>query len=231
MTTGVPEVLPELGPLLGRLLAPPAEKFPAEAALDQVRLDLLTKLFERAGAARDFISLGDEPAARSALGGAVWLDVWGQAVAAAARTVSREIELRVREAAAVSRYPARRLATALPDAEAQRLLAARLSAAGIGLEEAAERLSEPSRPWHETLRRVAGELEASWERLLATARAELESWDGRAAVIGAWRRPWRPLLIVSALLLALATWLGLVLGGYLGAPTWLRPLTDWVWNL
>ena len=231
MISDEPALLPELGPLLGRLVAAPAEQAPLETAFDQIRLELLTELFDRARAARDFLALGDSPAGRAALGGAVWLEVWGRAVAAVSRTLSVEIQRRLREAAALSRFPARRLAVALPDPEAQRLLAARLSAAGIGLEEAAERLGDSSRPWPEALRRIGGELEASWERLLATARGELTIWAGKAAAIAAWRRPWRPLLIASALLLLLASWLGLVLGGYLAAPSWLRPLTNWVWNL
>jgi hypothetical protein len=60
---------------------------------------------------------------------------------------------------------------------------------------------------------------------------ELELWDRRASAIRAWRRPWFPLLLTGAVLLAAAAWLGLVLGGYLPAPAWLRPFTDWVWNL
>ena len=232
MITGASNVqLPELGPLLGRMIAPPAEKTPVDAALDQIRLDLLTELFDRARAARDFLALGDAAGARSALGGSVWRDVWDRAAASASATVSREVEQRLREAAAVSRYPAKRLARSLPDAEARRLLAARLSAAGIGLEEATERLGDSARPWPEALRRVSGELEASWERLLAGAHAELTSWEAPVATIRSWRRPWRPLLLVSGILLVIALWLGLVLGGFLAAPGWLRPLTDWVWSL
>jgi transcriptional regulator with XRE-family HTH domain len=231
VTTGIPELLPELGPLLGRLVAPPAERAPIEASFDQVRLELLSTLFDRAREARDLLAGGDEPAAHSALGGGVWLGLWEQAVSAVTRAVSGEIELRIREAATLSRYPRKRLAAALPDAEALRLLAARLSATGIELEAALERLGELSRPWQEELRRAAGELEASWERLLATAREELLTWDQLAATIRVWRRPWQPLLLVSAVLLGLASWLGLVLGGYLSAPGWLRPSTDWAWKL
>lgn len=226
-----PLLLPELGPLLGRLVGPPAEQSPIDAELDQIRLDLLTQLFERGRAARDVLSRGDSAAARAALGGGVWLDVWGHAVTAVTRALSEETQRRLREAAALSRYPARRLTQALPDAETLRLLAARLSATGMGLEEAALRMGEAAFPWLEGLRRMGGELEASWELLLAAARAELASLDARAAAIAAWRRPWRPFLIVTAVVLSLLVWLGLVLGGYLVAPEWLRPLTNWVWNL
>jgi hypothetical protein len=231
MTTRASAGLPELGSLLGGLISPPGEKSPVEASFESVRLDLLTALFDRAGAARELLRTGDEPGARSALGGPLWLEAWEQAVTAAARAVSAEIERRIREAAAETRFPPKRIAARLPDAEERRVLAARLSAAGIGLEAAIELLSEPSRPWTETLRRVAGELEAAWDQLLITARTELERWEPRATAVRGWRRSWRPLTIAAAILLPLATWMGLILGGYLHAPGWLRPFTNWVWNL
>lgn len=226
-----PLVLPELGPLLGRLIPPPGEKSAPEAALDGVRFELLSALFEKAAAARARLSSGDEPGARSALGAAAWLDAWERAVHSAVRTVLEEIERGLRSSAQGSRYPPKRLASALPDAEERRLLAARCSAAGAGLEEAVERLDDSACPWDLALRRAAGELEDAWERLLAVARTELELWGARAAEIRAWRRPWRPLVLAGTILLALATWLGLVLGGYLPVPSWLRPLTNWFWNL
>ncbi|HEV8151183.1 MAG TPA: hypothetical protein VGP61_13455 [Gemmatimonadales bacterium] len=232
MSAGAPQdVLPELGPMLGRLVLPPGEKTPFDAALDGVRLELLTQLFERAAAARALLDSGDGPGARAVLGESTWLSLWEHAVAAATRVLLEEIERRLRDAAAASRYPGKRLTGVLPDAEERRVLAARLSAAGVGLEEGVERLAPGSQSWNEALRRVAGELDAAWERLEATAHAELRQWTRRAAELHAWRRPWWPLLLVGAVLLTLAGWLGLVLGGYLPAPGWLSPLTNWVWNL
>jgi hypothetical protein len=231
MTARAPAGFPELGSLLGGLISPPGEKSPVEAGFEGVRLDLLTALFDRAGAARDSLQAGDDAGARSALGGPAWLEAWEHAVSDITRTVSEEIERRIRAAAAESRFPATRIAGKLPDAEERRVLAARLSAAGIALEASLELLSDASRPWSETLRRVAGELEAAWDQLLATARSELERGEARAAEVRRWRRSWRPLIIVAAVLLPLATWMGLVLGGYLRAPAWLRPFSDWVWNL
>jgi hypothetical protein len=223
--------LPELGPLLGQLVAAPVEQASPLASLAVARLDLLSALFVRAGAARALLAQGDEPAARAALGKAAWLAVWEETVAEAGKGIIDECARRLRESARVSRYPAKRLASALPDAEARRMLAARLSAAGIGLEETTSLLDDDSRDWAEALRRVSGELQAAWDRLSDTATSELEHWERRAAEIRAWRRPWLPLLLVGTLLLALAIWLGLVLGGYLPAPGWLSPLTRWIWSL
>ena len=223
--------LPELGPLLGRLLAPPAEPSAVLAGLEPVRLELLSALFDKAAVARARLSAGDESGARAALGPAGWLEVWEQAVASTARSVAAEQERRLRDAAILSKYPAKRLAAALPDAEERRLLAGRLSAAGSGLEESVLLLEDGSRPLPEALRRVSGELQSAWDRLTATALREIERWERRAGEIRAWRRPWLPLVIAGTLLLATALWLGLVLGGYLAVPGWLRPFANWVWNL
>ena len=233
--TGTPlpstHTLPELGPLLGTLVASPVELPAGRAVLEEARIELLSKLFDRAGAARAALTRGDEAAARKALGPGSWLEVWERAVALAARNLGQEIERRLRHAAAESRFPRKRVAAMLPDAEERRMIAARLSAAGMALEDAVPLLDNPARAWDETLRRVAGELEAAWDRLVATALHELEPWDRKAMEIRIWRRSWLPLVIAGLVGLALAVWLGLVFGGIIPAPGWLRPLTDWLWNL
>jgi len=223
--------LPELGPLLGALVAAPVELPAGRAVLEEARVELLSRLFEKAGTARAALAKGDETAARKALGPSSWLEAWERAVATAARSLGQEIERRLRHAAAESRYPRRKMAALLPGAEERRILTARLSAAGMGLEDAVPLLDNPARAWEESLRRVAGELEAAWDLLVASALRELEPWDRRAMEIRMWRRSWLPLVIAGGLGLALAVWLGLVLGGIIPAPGWLRPLTDWVWNL
>jgi hypothetical protein len=222
--------LPELGPLLGKLIAAPAVASPEAAELDRIRLELLTGLFEAAAGARELLARGDAAGARAALGAPAWLGPWERAVAEATGLLQREAARRLREAAAASRYPARRLAAELPDEEDRRVLGARLSANGIALEEAVERLDDPARDWQESIRVVAGELEAAWGRLGAQAHDELTRADRRANAIAAWRRPWGPFLILAAVVLAGATWLGLVLGGYLTAPRWLRPVAEWLWS-
>ena len=223
--------LPELGPLLGRLIEFPAELAPAEAALDAARVQMLTTLFEHAGSARELLTRGNTPGARTALDRAAWLAAWERAVADAGSAITTEITHRLREAASVSRFPARRLPPLLPGPEERRVLAARLSAAGIGLEAAVAQLEDASVVWSDALRRTAGELEAAWEQLVTTAHQELTTWDLRATEIRRWKRPWTPLVASGFLLLGFTTWLGLVLGGYLPVPGWLRPLARWFWNL
>lgn len=231
MAGASPTAVPELGPMLGRLAAGWPDRAGGFAGLDAVRLDLVSALFDAAGSARARLAAGDPGGAAGALGPAAWLEAWERAVGAAGGAVSSEIARRLREAAAVSRFPAARLSAALPGEEDRRILQARLSAAGIGFEEAVSGLTSGRLPWEEALRHAAGELESSWERLAIAAQRELTVWDTRAAAIRDWKRPWTPLVVAGVLALAFAGWLGLVLGGYLPAPGWFRPVAEWVWNL
>jgi hypothetical protein len=212
----------ELGPWLGRLVTPPEPPTPAEALLSEVRLQFLTAVFGRTD----------------------WLIAWQAAVSGAATLVAAEAETRVRQAGSESRFPARRLRQSLLTDEDREILNARLSAAGIGLETLVTRLgSRLMGPLAETqerstrqvedaghLRMICGELEVAWDRLIHTANEELSKADRLAGEIRDWRRPLAPLLAGGLLLLAGATWAGLVLGGYLRAPGWFLPIAEWVWS-
>lgn len=222
--------VPELGPLLGRLAAPDGAEV-RNRALEPVRLEMLSALFDHAGRARDLLAAGDGTAARAALGRDAWLAIWEGAVRDAADVVMTSVERRLRDAAAVSRIGSARLATRLPTPEDRRILIARLSSAGIELERTARDEGVSADEWTEGLRRAAGELNAAWERLAGLAHEEIGAWNRRARVVEAWRRPWRPLVITGTASLLILGWLGLVLGGYLPAPSFLRPLTEWYWSL
>lgn len=228
--TPIPPALPELGPLLGDLAAPdsPASR---DGELEPVRQELISALFDQAGRGRELLAAGDEAAARAALGRDVWIAVWEKAVAGAASAVLAGIERRLHDAAAISRMPGKRAAGLLPTPEERGMLTARLASAGIGLEEVTRELGNPAIAWPDAIRRTAGELTGAWDRLRALARKEHEFWDRRTAIAREWRRPWRPLIVLGLGLLAGAIWLGLVLGGYLPAPAFLRPLAEWYWSL
>lgn len=212
----------ELGPWLGRLVTPPEPPTAAEALLSDVRLQLLTAVFGRTE----------------------WLTSWQAAVSRAAPLIAAEAETRVRQAGWESRFPARRLRQSLPADEDREILLARLSAAGIGLETVVSRLAARLMgPLAETqerstreledaghLRMVCGELEVAWDRLISTANEELAKADRIAAEIRSWRRPLAPLLVGGTLLFAAATWVGLVLGGYISTPGWFLPVAELVWS-
>ena len=212
----------ELGPWLGRLVTPPEPATAAEVLLSEVRLQLVTDVFGRIE----------------------WLAAWQTAVSRAATLVATAAESRIRDAALESRFPARRLLPMLPTQEDREILLARLSAAGIGLETLVSRsASRPMGRLADTqerstleledaghLRMICGELEVAWDRLIKTADEELSRGDRIAGEIRSWKRPLAPLLIGGTLLLGAATWVGLVLGGYVGAPGWFLPVAEWVWS-
>ena len=229
--TGAPVLpsLPELGPFLGHLATAdaPASRDPE---LEPVRLAMLSALFQRAGRVRALLADGDAEGARAVMSPEVWLGIWEGAVAGAAEALLSGIERRLRDAAAGSRIRPRKVAALLPGAEDRRILDARLASAGIGLEQTLLELAKPGLEWDESLRRTAGELTGAWDQLVALARQERGFWERRVADVRAWRRPWRPLLLTGAALLLLAVWVGLVLGGYLPVPAFLRPLTEWYWS-
>jgi hypothetical protein len=222
--------IPELGPLLGTLVEPP-DHDGEEAALDQTRLAMVDAVFARAAQARRHLAQGEEETARTALGGSAWLEIWDGAAARSAATLIERTERRMREAAAYSRFPARRLAVQLPSAEDRAVLTAKLNAAGMGLEAAGPALDAWGAEWDQAARRAAGELEQAWQRLVRTAEDEMSIWDRRIEDIRTWRRPWLPLVVGGGIALGLGAWLGLVFGGYLPVPGPLRPFAEWVWSL
>lgn len=223
-------MITEIGPFLGHLASPDAPGS-RDPELEPVRLQLLTSLFQRAGASRVRFAEGDVGGGRAALSREAWLGVWDEAVKGAVAALLSGLERRLREAAAVSRIGSKKMAALLPGTEDRRILAARLASAGTGLEDATLELSRPGPEWDESIRRTAGELTAAWDQLLLLARQERDVWDRRVADVKAWKRPWRPLVLTATALLLIAGWLGLVLGGFLPVPGLLRPLTDWYWSL
>jgi hypothetical protein len=225
------EPLPELGPYLGRL-ADPAPRFDPEAIkLDDVRLALVTDLFERARATRDRLAAADVTGARMALGRTAWLELWNRAVDGAAAEVLAAVDHRVQFVGKTRRLSPQRIRALLPDPDDRAVLRARLEAAGIELEELiAAAPPERGDRWVETVARLARELEASWDRLEAVAREEIGHWERRLAALPA-PGPARWQWVVAALAALIAGWLGLGIGGYLTLPSWLDRLRDWFWSL
>jgi hypothetical protein len=66
--------------------------------------------------------------------------------------------------------------------------------------------------------------------LAAGAREEQDRWKAEIERVRAWRRPTLVLWLLSAAILAAATYLGLVLGGFLPVPSPLRPLAEFWWS-
>ncbi len=145
--------------------------------------------------------------------------------------VSRHLEA---EARAVRMPRRQRARVGVNDAE-RSALAARLGSAGANLVPALDDLEEHARraeratglepnavaEWQYALNLAARRLEEAWLELEETVERESATWMQAASRISAWRRPVWPVVVGGSLLLAAASWLGLVLGGYVEPPQWL----------
>lgn len=200
-------VTPSLAAQLGRIAAPPHG-----APFESVRLALLEALIT----ARHEGSLTHE----------TWQRAFDHAARSLRLRVIEHAERELRAAAAQSRFPRRRLAALLPDAEAADALLHRLLAEGIPLERF-ERQSDTDEMRH----RRALAMEAAWEGAAAIAKAESLRWSGVAATVAAWRRPTAPVWVASALLLGGSLLVAAWLGGELPAPEWFDPIGRIFWGL
>ncbi|HEX6105585.1 MAG TPA: hypothetical protein VFZ26_08380 [Gemmatimonadales bacterium] len=230
-------IVPELGPSLGRLVVPPVEgeEGPLGARLDDIRLRLVTGVFDLAGAARSFAATGDPQGATSSLNRAALLGLYERAVATAAERIGSTVNARLESAAAESRYPAPRLRGLLVTPDDTRAIAARLGSGGAGFVAALDALEQAGRGrpdpriWQEALLAAARRLESAWLALEETAEAEQRRWLGEVMRVKAWRRPAWPLWLITAAILAVAGYLGLLVGGYLPVPEPLAEFVGWWW--
>ena len=240
-------LFPELGPSLGRLVDPPlirGDRGSLDLVLDDIRLDLVTGIFELAGAARSFAASGDRQGAIASLSRVAWLDLWERAVAAAAERLAEVVNAKLSEAAMESRLPTRQLEAFRLKAEDVRAITSRLGSGGASFVSALDALEQtvPSasasgirgwagqEEWQRALAAAARRLEAAWLALSAGAWAEQDRWKVEIDRARAWRRPAWPLWLISVSVLAAATYLGLVLGGYLPVPPPLSPLAEFWWS-
>jgi hypothetical protein len=222
--------LPELGPALGRLVHP-ASGSPVDRLLAPVRLSLVTRLLESAGAARGALAGGDEAAARAALSPAAWAAMWDSAAEQAAAILTRRLDERLLGAAAAARMPAWRADRHRVTVAEHRGIHARLGAGAGALLRSAGELDRVSSPgWSGQVMAAARRLESAWSALTAAAERELAEWESDIEAVAAWRRPRWPLWTFTAAVFALALWSGLVLGGYLPVPAPLHPAAEFVWG-
>lgn len=212
--------VPELGPTLGRLTAPrPAagQAGFAHALLTPVRLALATEVME----------LGATRLSASALAGA-----WDRAVTDAADRLAPEVRARLAAAAAEARLPRRRARAADPSAGELAAMRRRLEAPAAPFREALAALGSDPAAFPPRADRLGGalrRLDTAWAGLEEAAARELAAWDAEAEELRGWRRPAWPMGLLAAGVLALAGYVGLVLGGYVPVPGWLRPLAEWWW--
>jgi hypothetical protein len=242
-----PWSVPELGPSLGRLADPPAvpsNSSTTDVMLEDIRLNLVSGIFDMAGAARSFMAAGDRQGAIASLGRVAWLDRWERAVAWAAQRLADGVNTRLRAAAAESRLPERRLQPLMLTPEDVRAIASRLGSGGAGFVAALDALEQTvpaaaasgargrqgQEDWQVALATAARRLESAWLALIESTRREQERWNYDIARVRAWKRPTSPLWLFTAIVLLSLGYLGLVLGGYLPAPGPLRGLAQFIWS-
>ena len=237
--------VPELGPSLGRLTDPsqPAAG-PLGVRLDDIRLKLVTGVFELAGAGRSFAAAGDAVGAAASLTRVAWLALWERAVTAGAERITATVNAQLEAAAAESRYPKRKLRRVLLSPADTRAIAARLGGGGgpfvaalDELEQTAHRISAQggrdravAASWRAALTASARRLEAAWLALEEAATAEQLRWQADVQRVHAWHLPRWPLWLITALVLGAAVYLGLVLGGYVPVPLVLEDFAGFWWS-
>jgi hypothetical protein len=244
MTT-TPDAIPELGPSLGRLVDPPAGVAGAlRVPLDDIRIDLVTGVFDLAGASRSFATAGDLDGARASLGRVALLGLWEKAVATAATRIAAAANTGLRSAGEESRYPPRRLARRLLTDGDARAIAARLGSGGAPFVAALDALEQAANAaggsrakdaagaatWRAAVTAAGRRLEAAWMALEDASRAEQARWAAEVSEVRTWHRPTWPVWLVTAVVVGGAAYLGLVLGGYLPVPPALRGLATLVWT-
>jgi hypothetical protein len=232
----VPIRVPELGPSLGKVLTGTGRA--PDPLVERERLLLVTRLFEASGEARRLAAEGQRAGAVAALGLPVWLDAWEQAVSAIARALIERVNAELDAEARAVRMPRRLRRKVALDAVEVRGLTGRLGGAGAALVPALDTLQacgeallaasaadrSPLDDWQRALLTAARKLEAAWLALEEQLDGEAARWREVAAAVAAWRRPLWPVVAVGIPALAAATWLGLVLGGYVPAPWWLAQM-------
>ncbi|MGH7517389.1 MAG: hypothetical protein ACREOC_07950 [Gemmatimonadales bacterium] len=222
-------VVPELGPALGRLTARAGPASEGRVPLHDLRLQLVTSVFEHAGAARGF---GDDPAAAtSALNRSAWLGAWEDTIAAVAQRLADHVERQLESAAAESRLPRKQRARLSLGESDRRGIAGRLGAGSLPFLRSLDALERaiPAacatgargeaglQEWREALLAVARRLESAWIAVEDAAAREPAVWAPAIERVRAWRRPTWPVWAATALVLLAAAYVGLVLGGYLPA--------------
>ena len=240
-------MVPELAPSLGRLCDPPDAASPLgslDIGFEDIRLDLVTGLFDVAGAGRSFAAAGDRQGAIASLGRVAWISLWERAVASAAGRVAEVVNARLRDAAMESHLPRRDLEKFLLSDQDVRAIGSRLGSGGAGFVAALDAMEQtvPAaassgtrgrlglEEWQLALATAARRLESAWLALAESAKTEQQRWRLEIERVRAWQRPRWALWLITALLFLVLTYLGLVLGGYVPVPGLLRGVADYWWT-
>jgi hypothetical protein len=230
----MPLRVPELASPLGRLVVPRRLEVPW-LPLDDAREELASRVIELAGAGRLAAQREDRDAVLAATAPAGWLVAWEHAVRRVAERLAQALDAEIEWTARRVRMPRRRWHRLLVAPAERRAIAARLAAGGETFAAALRELEsaaaavrqatvldgEAHAAWQDALRAAARRLEAAWLALEAAVQDERSRWEPEIAAVAAWRAPLWPVFALWLPFAAGLLWLGLVIGGYLPAPSWL----------
>jgi hypothetical protein len=237
--------VPELGPALGRLVAPPPPPpgVPAHwIRLEDIRVALVSQLFELLADARRWAREGERELALATLNREAWEGAWSRALQEVADRAGAAISDRMLAAAREARLPSRQQQALPLDAVEIRALAARLGHGSAALHQVLTALDQAAhfarserapegavQAWQDALATAARRLEAAWLALEDALGREWRSWEGEVEDLRRWRRPLWPLIVAGLLLFGLALYAGLLLGGYLPVPGPLKGPVEALW--
>lgn len=237
--------IPELGPSLGRLVAPPPPvpgATPHWIRLEDVRVGLVSQLFELLADARRWAREGERELALATVNREAWESAWSRTVQEVAQRAGSAISDRLLAAAREVRLPDRRSQALRLDPVEVRALAARLAHGSAALQQALSALDQAAHfarsdrappeaveVWQDALATAARRLEAAWLALEEALLREWRSWEAEVEDLRRWRRPRWPLLVAGLVLFGTALYVGLLLGGYLPVPGLLRGPVDALW--
>ena len=236
--------VPELGPSFGELALPPGvprtRGTRVSVPLDDLRLALVTELFDLAGAAREFVAGGDRASAVQSLNRAAWLGAWERTVEQVAARLSESFNRRLEAAARESRLPSKRVAELAMDPEETSSLAARLGSGAGDFVAALDQLertvpraasrAEAWPAWREALLATARRLESAWLTLEAEAADEDRRWAREVERVRRWRRPVWPLWLATAVVVLLFAYVGMIFGRMVAAPPFLADAVAAWWG-
>lgn len=227
-------LVPELGPALGRLTTVPGARVSAPPAprddLADLRLGFVGRLFDLGAAAR---RAADAEAAAAIITPGRLRHEWERAAALVADRVVGRLGASLKIAGERSGISARRLRKAMLTPDETALLRARLLGTGVPFTDGLSALdvAEAGSPeWGEALLDSMRCAEECWLRLEQGTVEEQEAWSEEILRLASWRpSPW-PRRLAAAGTLILCLYAGLVLGGFLPVPAFLRPAADWWWQ-
>ena len=210
--------------------------------MEDIRIALVSQLFELAGDARRWAAEGDRELALATLSKGAWEAAWQRAVDGVSERAAQAVSDRLLAAGAEARLPQRRARALVLDPDEVKAIGARLNLGGPALAVALAELDRSAHQvrsdrapreavagWEEALMTTARRLEAAWLALEEALGREWRDWAVEVEEVRAWRRPLWPLVAIGSALFLIAGYLGLVLGGYLPVPGPLRGIAEAIW--